>query len=86
MNCRIGDIAIIISAAMPENLGLLVEVIDVWPEDTHYWHVKSLCGPRDRLDGVRSAEGMAPDRCLRPIRGGVPPVGVEASEALVMEA
>lgn len=44
MNCRVGDLAIVINALHPENIGAIVEVLAPGPPDPTilpYWHVKS---------------------------------------------
>jgi hypothetical protein len=72
MKCRIGDLAILVRPEVPQNLGLLVEVVRVWRNKPGYWWVRSLSGPCKRDDGTVAAEGMCPDRSLRPIRGDKP--------------
>jgi hypothetical protein len=69
MRCKIGDLAFVVRPTVPSNLGVLVEVIAVWPDAPQAWWVRSLSGPRLRKNGTVAEEGMVPDQCLRPIKG-----------------
>jgi hypothetical protein len=69
VRCKVGDLAFVVAPAVPSNLGVLVEVLAVWPHRKEAWWVRSLCGPRDRKNGSRADEGMVPDVCLRRLRG-----------------
>ena len=83
LNCKIGDLAIVVSTELPQNVGQIVEVLGL-QNDTfdlsgqgHIWHVRTVSGRstlhyrRNRLGGRidQMAEGPAPDRCLRPVSG-----------------
>ena len=90
MNCKIGDLAILINPQMEENLGVLFEVMAPWPDEPGYWRIRSLNGPHLTYSGERLEEGMASDSSLRPIRGVPAPEGShesdkqpESAEALV---
>ena len=72
MNCRVGDLAIVIRSEVPSNLGMFVEVCSQWNEEPGYWWVRSLSGARARLDGRVALEGAVADDALRPIRGRKP--------------
>ena len=69
MRCKIGDLAFVVAPRVSSNLGLLVEVIAVWPNLPDAWLVRSLCGPRKRTNGTVAQEGMARDSWLRPLKG-----------------
>lgn len=79
MNCKPGDLALIVSSVTEENLGVFVDVIGLpdgniaMPQELgQVWHCKvrgtiaytSVTGKR-----IVTSEGPIPDRCLRPIRG-----------------
>lgn len=66
MKCKIGDLALVVKAAMVSNQGVLVEVLR--QEGPGRWWVRSLCGPRMATDGTRRLEVVALDASLRPIR------------------
>jgi len=84
LNCKTGDLAIIVRAELPQNLGRIVHIIKplgVRPSsefgNVHMWWVESLPGssyllhylyPNGRIEKKR--QGSAPDMLLRPI---VPP-------------
>ena len=66
MKCKIGDLALVVKAAVVSNHGVLVEVLR--QEGPGRWWVRSLCGPRMATDGTRRLEVVALDTSLRPIR------------------
>jgi len=68
VRCKVGDLAFVVAPAVPSNLGLLVEVLAIWPHRKEAWWVRSLCGTRKRKDGSQAEEGMVPDVCLRPLK------------------
>jgi hypothetical protein len=84
MNCKPGDLAVVVDDNEPENVGLLVEVQDridsEWEDEPFpHWLVVSRGRPMlNRLydDGVPlgefeySQEGYVADKDLRPIRPG----------------
>lgn len=78
MRCRVGDLAILVGPKVPENLGVLVEVLKPWRHGPNHWWVRSLSGPLRRDDGRIAVEGSADDSGLRPIRGQSDNTEVEA--------
>lgn len=79
MNCKPGDLALIIDSVVEENLGVFVDVIgepngeiELTRETGQLWHCKArgvityvtVTGKR-----IVTPEGPIPDACLRPIRG-----------------
>jgi hypothetical protein len=84
MNCKPGDLAILIHANLPENLGAIVEVIrpcEIFGPG--YW-VCSSTTPRRGVIGNRvisaKAENSAHDSWLRPVSGL--PIDDEVTEDL----
>jgi hypothetical protein len=83
LRCKIGDLAIVVRAKLPENLGQIVEVLgpqtDIpfrLTDSGHVWQVRAAGGRaslyyRFEKSGrvVRHAEGPVPDSCLDPISG-----------------
>lgn len=85
LNCKPGDLAIVVNTELPENLGQIVEVVSVqtgYPctliGKGHVWYVRTASGRATltyRHNHVpnptfaQHADGPAPDRCLRPISG-----------------
>jgi hypothetical protein len=67
MNCRIGDLARVVRAALPCNQGIVVEVLR--PDGRAHWIVRPVKGPRPTTDGARRPVGRAADAALRPLRG-----------------
>lgn len=68
MNCRVGDVARIVSARIAANRGALVEVVSSRPRGS--WLVRSLDGPRPCEDGTLKLEAIASDADLRPVARG----------------
>ena len=79
LNCNVGDLAVIVDAYNPENIGTFVRVINphhnqgaiAKHEDDLLWLVKgskSLIYDRNGKK-VKRRKGAAPDSVLRPIRG-----------------
>lgn len=81
MNCEKGDLAVVVSSRSEENIGLFVEVIQLWkPGDGGVdemldsgvlWHCKAkgLIRYESVFGGVvQLEEGPIPDHSLRPIR------------------
>ena len=66
MNCKPGDLALIMKAEVSSNQGVLVEVLRA--DGPARWWVRSLCGPRLSTDGTRKVEVVALDASLRPIK------------------
>lgn len=88
LNCKVGDLAVIVEAHNQENLGTFVVVLRphqnqsaiVKPENDLLWLVKST-KPMIYERGqryIKRTKGAAPDSCLRPIRGLPPDIAVEA--------
>lgn len=83
MNCKPGDLAIIIHSDIPENIGAFVEVLSMrYPDlgelDTRpQWWVRSKtsllgcdpCDPTCTPNSFGPMDGFAPDANLKPIRG-----------------
>lgn len=93
LNCRVGDLAIVVNAQLPQNLGQIVEVIGLpsnvpfpLPGPGHVWLVRTVSG-RDALyyrfektgRVVRHAEGPVPDCRLRALPGLDPCQEIERS-------
>jgi hypothetical protein len=73
MNCKPGDLALVIRAELPENIGIVVEVVErceLFGEG--YWLCRART-PRATLNGfghvVVADSGSVPDSWLRPISG-----------------
>ena len=84
-NCKVGDLAIVISAYLPENIGNIVEILGPptghpinanWPSTT--WQVRTVSGRRTLVYRLgngsigmikRHAEGPVPDFKLWPFPG-----------------
>jgi hypothetical protein len=83
LNCKIGDLAIVVSAELPQNIGYIVEVIGIHTDKPlllerpgHVWQVRGASGRkglhyqfRDTGLVVQHSEGPVPDLCLRAIAG-----------------
>jgi len=82
LNCKVGDLAIVVSATLVENIGDLVEVIGIhrgkpfrFHDSDHVWQVRTVSGRKTLyylfLDGKirKLAVGPVPDRRLRPVSG-----------------
>ena len=82
LNCRVGDLAVVVKADLHQNIGVIVEILHKRPETAmrvqgggHQWMVKAAGGAAllhyyfkdDGRTEVRST-GPIPDRCLRPLR------------------
>lgn len=92
LNCKVGDLAIVVATELPENLGQIVEVLGVTtgvpytlPGRGHIWQVRTVSGRATlvyRINDVkrfmRHATGPAPDQCLRPVSGLADVAGVMA--------
>ena len=73
MNCKPGDLAIMINSNVTENIGTIFEVLaaDLVATDfygVHCWRVRST-RPSKNSDGTMSLEGSAADFHLKPISG-----------------
>ena len=82
LNCKPGDLAIVVSAAQPQNIGQILLVLGLptgkpfnLPGHGHVWQVRAVSGRKTlryrHADGriVQHVEGPAPDRRLRPVSG-----------------
>ena len=83
LNCKIGDLAIVVNTQLAENLGQIVEVLGPQTEVSfdlagpgHVWQVRAVSGRATLMylfhaDGrvVMHVEGPAPDCRLRPVCG-----------------
>lgn len=93
VRCRVGDIALVVSAKNADNIGMLVEVLGpatgqpfkVAAEGMQ-WQVRCAGGVKGLCyqykDGrvVALSEGPVPDAYLRPLRGGPKPA-LEAQQS-----
>jgi hypothetical protein len=83
MNCNKGDLAVVVSSAREGNIGLFVEVVQLWRpgdcgiDDMLDAGVLWLCKAKGQIryeslagDVVFLDEGPIPDHSLRPIRPG----------------
>lgn len=73
MNCKPGDLAIVIRATRQENIGCVVEVVRAYYVDRKFGHVWWTKAPRPGPTnaGIDTAEAGVPDAWLRPIRDPV---------------
>lgn len=79
MNCKPGDMALIVSSVTEENLGVFVDVIGLPDGEIqlayelgHLWHCKArgtITYTTVHGERIVTREGPIPDNCLRPIRG-----------------
>lgn len=73
MNCKPGDLAIMVSSEIQENIGLIFEVISLHIEASNEYGkpVWNITSPRKTMsgDGELSQDGIAFDSQLRPITG-----------------
>ena len=83
LNCKVGDLAIVVNTELPQNLGQIVEVLGAPTSKPltlngrgHIWRVRTVSGRKTltylfHKSGQRKqyAVGPAPDRCLRPVSG-----------------
>jgi hypothetical protein len=80
LNCRVGDLAVTVTAALPENVGKIVRVVgshgmDTWwgfDQPTHLWEVVTVEGTflvYEDAWGVREfvQGGRVPDAFIRPL-------------------
>lgn len=94
LRCRVGDIALVVWAYHPENIGMLVEVLGPATgkpfkvsEPGMQWQVRCAGSVKGLYyhykDGrvVALAEGPVPDAYLRPLRGGPKPA-LEVQQSL----
>lgn len=92
-NCKPGDLAIVVNALLPENIGQIVEVLGPQTNKPfhlqgpgHVWQVRTVSGrkslcyriPKGGKERIeRRSKGPAPDCRLRPIAGLKPSEKVE---------
>ena len=95
LNCAVGDLAIVTSAHLQENVGQIVEVIGVQTGkpfsldgEGHVWQVRAISG-RATLrykfasgKSTRRVRGPVPDHRLRLVSGLADPAGVLRACAL----
>ena len=94
LRCKVGDLAIVVSARLEKNIGQIVEDMAAADpshglrERTHAWVVRTASGRRALhyrdLTGriVKKATGPVPDRRLVPFRADLAPAVVNLSEKL----
>ena len=91
LRCRPGDLAIVIQAQFPTNMGRIVRIIGVddrkgdllFPLQTPTWEVRCELPMTWRSDNkrFRRKQGPVPDACLQPIRGNF--IGKDIAEGLI---
>ncbi|MFM7800628.1 MAG: hypothetical protein ACKO69_00530 [Limnohabitans sp.] len=79
MNCRPGDLAVVVEAYNPSNIGSIVRVLRSHPNQKvlvtepgdHIWTMEATHPQAYEVDGalVYRSSGPVPDSYLRPIRG-----------------
>ena len=83
LNCKAGDLAIVVATELPENMGQIVEVLGLptgkpitLTGKGHVWHVRAVSGRATlvyrfnaEMTYAEYGEGPVPDRCLRPVSG-----------------
>ena len=85
MRCRVGDLAVVIRANLPSNLGNIVRIVApcngsgdiVFTKDGPVWIVECQRRMTWELRGkrYRRKKGPVPDNRLQPIRGAAPGEG-----------
>ena len=91
MNCKPGDMAVLVKAVFPENVGLIVEVI-VFKGEAWGFLDNWLCKPAWPSRGEYPSgvvdygmqESLIPDAWLRPIRPPETPVTETRDEELIV--
>jgi hypothetical protein len=75
MNCKPGDLAIVVRCLWEENIGGMVEVLDSYRCDPGEWRVKAITSLKATVIGVARPGSIvwADDFDLRPIRPGETP-------------
>lgn len=72
MNCKQGDLAVVVKAALPQNVGLIVKVVSLdphWKEPIWILTEKIARTGVSLIDGsLTSGIDRCRDACLRPIR------------------
>lgn len=91
MNCKLGDLAIIIGGDVPENIGSIVEVTarSQYKDRGYDWVITSHGSPligfdldtREKRDVPAGAILHAPDRDLKPISGDLD--GIDARDPIM---
>ena len=94
LRCRPGDLAVVINARLPSNLGRIVRVVAqhdgtgdlAYPPTVATWLVTSPCPMYWVIDGkrFRRKKGPVPDAQLQPIRGEV--LGADIANELFIES
>jgi len=91
LRCRPGDLAIVIQAQFPTNMGRIVRIIGVddrkgdllFPLQTPTWEVRCELPMTWRSNNkrFRRKQGPEPDACLQPIRGNF--IGKDIADGLI---
>jgi hypothetical protein len=91
LRCRPGDLAIVIQAQFPTNMGRIVRIIGVddrkgdllFPVQTPTWEVRCELPMTWRSNNkrFRRKQGPVPDACLQPIRGNF--IGKDIADGLI---
>lgn len=89
MNCKPGDMAVVTQAMLPQNIGLIVEVLNDGYTDSKFgwtWKTKSAwpASATNNVRGLRQAitEAHVHDAWLRPIRPPETPLTETRDEEL----
>jgi hypothetical protein len=91
LRCRPGDLAIVIQAQFPTNMGRIVRIIGVddrkgdllFPLQTPTWEVRCKLPMTWRSNNkrFRRKQGPVPDACLQPIHGNF--IGKDIADGLI---
>ena len=94
LRCRPGDLAVVIDARLPSNLGRIVRIVAqhdgtgvlAYPPSVATWLVTSPCFMSWVMNGkrYRRKKGLVPDVQLQPLRGGV--LGVDIATGLFSQS
>lgn len=94
MNCKPGDLAVVVEAYNPSNIGSIVRVLRTHPNQSviaiepgdHIWTMKATHPQAYEVEGelVYRSSGPVPDSYLRPIRGY--PLGRDIADGLIQMA
>lgn len=99
MNCKPGDLAVIVKSENAENIGLFVEVIEAFRNGMYGpWHLIGdppawVCKAKGQIvftnilrERFVVSEGAIPDECLRPIRPPAPETKTNTEKDLEVTA
>ncbi len=83
MRCKVGDLAFVVAADHPENIGRIVEVVESCSFELDAWWIRPVGSPH-KTDNGYVMRALAFDRELRPIRPGS--LDEETTESRELEA